>query len=209
MIPAAELQIAPLPASQNGFITFGCLNNFMKVTETTVQAWAATVKSVPASRFLMLAPEGSPRQRISQIFAQSGVADRLEFVGQQYRKDYLETYHRIDMGLDTVPYNGHTTSLDAMWMGVPVLTMIGSTAVGRAGFSHLSNLSLAHLAAARPEDLPNIAKKLAADVPTLAELRSSMRDRLNSSGLTDGKRFAQNIQNAFRDIWRKWCEQTQ
>jgi protein O-GlcNAc transferase len=206
MVPADELEISELPAKRNGYVTFGCLNNFMKVTESTVRAWAAVVAAVPNSRFLMLAPDGSPRRRISAIFAQAGVAGRVEFVGQQYRRDYLQTYGRIDIGLDTLPYNGHTTSLDAMWMGVPVITAIGQTGVGRAGWSHLSKLSLKELAGQGLGDFPVIAQKLAGDLNGLAELRRGMRKRLDESGLTDGRRFARNIETAYRDIWRQWCQ---
>jgi protein O-GlcNAc transferase len=208
MWPAEELEIAPLPAAGNGYVTFGCLNNFMKVTVPTLHAWAAVLTAVENSRLLMLAPEGSPRNRILDLFAQVNMTDRIEFVDHQYRREYLQTFNRIDIGLDTLPYNGHTTSLDAMWMGVPVVTVIGDTAVGRAGLSHLSKLSLQHLAANHPEDLPEIAKKLAQDLPALAQLRSSMRQRLAQSGLTDGKRFARNIEQAYRDIWQEFLRES-
>jgi predicted O-linked N-acetylglucosamine transferase (SPINDLY family) len=94
-------------------------------------------------------------------------------------------------------------------MGVPVLTMLGETAVGRAGWSHLSNTSLTDLASQRPEDLPALAQKLAGDLPRLMELRATMRDRLNRSALTDGRRFARNIESAYRQIWKNWCERSE
>ncbi|MGA3066214.1 MAG: tetratricopeptide repeat protein [Tepidisphaeraceae bacterium] len=205
MAPAADLNVGPLPASMNGYVTFGCLNNFMKVTPPVLRIWAEVLAKIPQSRLLILVPEGKPRQDVLQILP----ADRIEFVNQQSRREYLETFHRIDIGLDTLPYNGHTTSLDAMWMGVPVLTMLGETAVGRAGWSHLSNTSLTDLASQRPEDLPALAQKLAGDLPRLMELRATMRDRLNRSALTDGRRFARNIESAYRQIWKNWCERSE
>jgi protein O-GlcNAc transferase len=206
MAPAAELNVEPLPALRNGYVMFGCLNNFVKVTQPVLRAWAQVLAGIPNSRLLMLAPEGKVRQDILQIFATAGVAGRVEFIGHQSRRDYLRTFHRIDIGLDTLPYNGHTTSLDAMWMGVPVMTVLGETAVGRAGWSHLCNVGLTELAAQRLQDLPAIARSVASDLPRLTELRSGMRDRLKRSTLTDGRRFARSIEFAYREIWRRWCE---
>ena len=112
----------------------------------------------------MLAPAGLTRRRTANRFAQLGIAtDRIEFVGHCPRKEYFELYHRIDVGLDTFPYNGHTTSLDSLWMGVPVITLGGTTAVGRAGVSQLSNLGLGELIAQTPEEFVRIAADLAGD----------------------------------------------
>ena len=109
------------------------------------------------------------------------------------------------MGLDTFPYNGHTTSIDSFWMGVPVITLVGKTPVGRAGISQLSNLGLPELIAQTPEQYVQIAADLAKDLPRLAELRSTLRTRMQSSPLMDGPRFARNMEAAYREIWRKWC----
>jgi predicted O-linked N-acetylglucosamine transferase (SPINDLY family) len=109
--------------------------------------------------------------------------------------------------LDPLPYNGHTTSLDAFWMGVPSITLIGKTVVGRAGWSQLCNLGLPELAARTPEEYVSIAGKLAADLPRLQELRAGMRERLRTSAIMDGKRFARSMEQAFRQIWRKWCQE--
>ncbi|MGD1277904.1 MAG: tetratricopeptide repeat protein, partial [Tepidisphaeraceae bacterium] len=199
--------VGPLPALQNGFVTFGCLNNFCKVTQRALSLWAQTMAAVPKSRLILLTREGSARQRVLDQLAAGGVtADRVEFVGYQRRDLYLQTYHRIDLGLDTLPYNGHTTSLDAMWMGVPVITLVGATAVGRAGFSQLSNLGLQTLVANTQEQFVRIAATLANDLPRLAELRASMRQRMQQSPLTDAKRFARNVESAYRQMWRTWCQ---
>ena len=110
------------------------------------------------------------------------------------------------MGLDTFPYNGHTTSLDSMWMGVPVVTLIGKTAVGRAGFSQLSNIGLTELAAGDEKSFVRIASELASNLPRLATLRSQLRQRMQSSPLMDAPRFARDIEAAYRVMWRRWCQ---
>jgi predicted O-linked N-acetylglucosamine transferase (SPINDLY family) len=131
----------------------------------------------------------------------------MEFVAKQSRWEYLNIYHRIDIGLDTVPYNGHTTSLDSFWMGVPVITLVGQTAVGRAGLSQLTNLGLPELVARTPEQYVQIATDLAKDLPRLAELRRTLRPRMQASPLMDAPRFARNVEAAYRQMWRNWCRQ--
>ena len=116
-------------------------------------------------------------------------------------------YNRIDLGLDPLPYNGHTTSLDAFWMGVPTITLIGKTVVGRAGWSQLCNLGLQELAARTPEEYVEIAVQLAGDLPRLQELRATLRARMRASPLMDGKRFARHMEQAYRQMWRTWCHQ--
>ncbi len=148
---AAELpDPGPLPALSAGRITFACLNNFCKVSDRALELWGRVMAALPTSRLVLLAPIGSRRQWVMQKL---GVApDRVEFLTFQPRRKYLETYRRIDLCLDTLPYNGHTTSLDALWMGVPVVTLVGRTIVGRAGWSQLHNLDLTELAAHTDEE---------------------------------------------------------
>ena len=115
------------------------------------------------------------------LLEQEGVEpDRVTFVAQRPRPQYLELYHRIDIGLDTFPYNGQTTSLDAFWLGVPVVTLVGQTAVARAGLSLLRNLGLPELIAETPEQFVSIAVELAGDLPRLRDLRATLRDRMRS-----------------------------
>src|SRR5262249_42760686 len=143
-----EPPVNALPAVTAGHITFGCLNNFCKITDGTLHAWARILQRLPNSHLLLLAPPGSHRQRVIDTLARDAIAaERIEFSPRLPRADYLNLYHRIDIGLDTLPYNGHTTSLDSYWMGVPVVTQIGRTLVGRAGLSQLTNLAMPELAA--------------------------------------------------------------
>jgi len=139
-------------------------------------------------------------------FAAAGVApERMTFVGGQPREQYLELYHAIDVALDTVPYNGHTTSLDALWMGVPVVTLVGPTVVGRAGKSQLLNLGLPELAATTPEQYVAVAIGLAHDLQLVHQLRATLRERMRRSVLTDARRFAREVEAAYRTMWRRWC----
>jgi predicted O-linked N-acetylglucosamine transferase (SPINDLY family) len=202
----AELAINALPAQSQGYVTFGCLNNFCKVNEQVLQLWAQVLKTVSNSRLLLMAPEGSSRQRVLDRLGKEGIdAQSVEFVAKQSRLEYLHTYNRIDIGLDTFPYNGHTTSLDSYWMGVPVITMVGRTVVGRAGLSQLSNLGLPELIAQSAEEYVRLVAALAGDLPRLAELRRTLRPRMSASPLCDGQRFARSIEAAFRAMWRQWC----
>ena len=168
--------------------------------------WARVLRAVPRSRLLLLAPEGHFRCDTLQRLEQQGIApDRVAFVRPQPRRQYLELYHGIDLMLDTLPYNGHTTSLDALWMGVPVVTTVGRTTVGRAGLSQLANLGLPELVAATPEEFVRIAVELAGDLPRLGCLRATLRERMRASPLMDAPRFARGIEAAYRTVWQRWC----
>jgi len=201
-IEMAEMpEINPLPALEAGHITFGCLNNFCKVNQPLLELWARVLDAVPGSRMVLLAPPGSRREWVSQT-----LGDRVDFVSRAGRQNYLKYYNRIDLGLDTLPYNGHTTSIDSLWMGVPVVTLVGNTVVGRAGISQLSNVGLTELAATTPDQFVDLAAKLAADLPKLSELRRTLRDRTRSSPLMDAERFVRDIESAYRQMWLTWCK---
>jgi predicted O-linked N-acetylglucosamine transferase (SPINDLY family) len=203
----AEPQPGPLPALRNGFVTFGSLNNFCKVNAAVLDLWARVLSAVPGSRLLLLAQPGAHRQRVLDRLAEGGVAPgRVTFAPFQPRQDYLALHQQVDLGLDTFPYNGHTTSLDAYWMGVPVVTRTGATVVGRAGWSQLSNLDLRELAADSDETFIQIATGLAQDLPRLAQLRAGLRARMEASPLMDGERFTRNLEAAYRKMWHRWCQ---
>lgn len=204
------LQPNALPALSAGYVTFGCLNNFTKVSDDTLCRWGQVMALVPSSRLILMTPAGMHRKRVFDFLGRFRVAaERVEFVEFLPRSQYLQTYHRIDLCLDTLPYNGHTTSLDAYWMGVPVVTQVGHTVVGRAGWSQLNNLDMRDLAAFNARDFVDIAATLATDLPRLSRLRSTLRGRMESSPLMDGKRFAAGIEAAYRNIWENWCNKSQ
>ncbi|HEY4248947.1 MAG TPA: tetratricopeptide repeat protein [Lacunisphaera sp.] len=201
-----EPLVNPLPAGTTGPITFGCLNNFCKVTDAVLDLWAQVLRSVPNSKLLLLAPLGSARARVKARLG--SVADRVKFAAYQPRCDYLELYHQIDVGLDTFPYNGHTTSLDALWMGVPVISRSGSTAVSRAGLSLMTTLGLPEFVAGTNDQFVRIATNLANDRTRLGSLRSGLRERMQRSPLMDAGRFAKNMEAAYRLMWQNWCEKS-
>ena len=121
------------------------------------------------------------------------------------RRRYFGIYERIDVALDPFPYGGGTTTCDALWMGVPVVSLAGQTAVGRGGLSILSNVGLPELVAADAEQYVRIAVELAHDLSRLSELRATLRDRMQASPLMDAPRFARNVEAAYREMWRRWC----
>jgi protein O-GlcNAc transferase len=205
--PMTESPVSPLPAISSGFVTFGCLNNFCKITPETIEAWCAILAAVPNSRLILHAHPGSHRDRTRQKLMDHGIDPRrLEFVEKLPLQQYLEQYNRIDIALDTFPYGGGTTTCDALWMGVPVVSLLGQTAVGRGGFSILMNLGLPELVAKNEHEYIQIAAALAADRASLTDLRLTLRDRMKRSPLLDAPRFASNIELAYRHIWRNWCD---
>ncbi|RAR66123.1 putative O-linked N-acetylglucosamine transferase (SPINDLY family) [Paraburkholderia unamae] len=203
---APGVDVNPLPAQSAGHITFGCLNNPCKLTEATLTLWSGVFAALPESRLLLMAPPGRARERLAARFAAHGIDPaRVSFVGFQGRTDYLRTYGRIDIALDTFPANGHTTSLDAFWMGVPVPTRYGRSAVSRAGLCLLANLGLPELAASSDAGYLAALTSLARDLPRLTALRAGLRARMQASPLMDGARFARNMEAAFRHMWKAWC----
>jgi predicted O-linked N-acetylglucosamine transferase (SPINDLY family) len=196
--------VSALPAIEQGHVQFGCLNNFVKVSEGAIALWARVLQQVPGSRMTVLAPAGEARDMARGLFGAHGVEPgRIDFVDYRPRPEYLDTYRSIDLCLDTVPYGGHTTSLDAWWMGVPVVTLVGSTVAGRAGLSQAANLGLTELAAESAEAFVTIAVDLGKDLGRLAELRAGLRARMERSPLMDAKRFATAIEDAYHEMWRR------
>jgi protein O-GlcNAc transferase len=203
---ADQPDVNALPAIERGYLTFGCLNNPCKVTETTLHLWGGVMRALPESRLRLLAPPGRHRDRLLQRLMAHGIAaERVAFLPFRPRADYLRSYHDIDIGLDTFPYNGHTTSLDSLWMGVPTITRVGETCVGRGGFSQLFQLDLVELAAESDPAFTAAAAALANDLPRLARLRQELRARMERSPLMDARRFGENIEAAYRRIWRGYC----
>ena len=190
------------PAERNGSVTFGCLNNFCKINDEVWKLWTTILARVPDSRLVLLGGDESQRRQARTALN----SDRVDLLPRRPRRQYLREFHRFDVGLDTFPYNGHISSLDALWMGIPVVTLAGERAVSRGGLSLLKNLDLAEFAASDPEQYVQIAMNLAGDLPRLAELRRTLRQRLLDSPLTDAKRFAANIESLYRQAWRKWCD---
>lgn len=200
-------EVTPVPALQHGNITFGCLNKFCKVSDGALAAWAKLLHAVPSSRLLLYAQQGGHRLRVADQLKREGIEPgRLEFVGFMPGREYFESYGQIDIALDTFPFGGGTTTCDALWMGVPTVSLAGQTAVGRGGLSILSNVGLPELVVRSEEQYVQIAAGLANDLPRLIDLRSTLRRRLERSPLMDAFRFTRNVESLYRRIWQTWCE---
>ena len=209
--PADGPEVGPVPAAAGGRITFGSFNSISKLSDATVAMWSAVLSAVPNSRLMIKSQglAGAPaRQQVLERFAARGIAaDRLELHGRiASPAGHLELYHQIDIALDTYPYHGTTTSCEAMWMGVPVVTLAGKTHASRVGVSLLSNVGLEQLIAQTPEQYVQIAADLAKDLAALSVLRSALRSRLAASPLLDGSGLAREVEAAYRVMWKQWCE---
>lgn len=201
----------PLPRDRDGALGFGSLNNLAKINDTVVAVWAEILRSVPRSRLILKSTalaDIHARERMAQRFAEHGIeADRLDL--RQWTAStakHLDCYRNIDIALDTFPYNGTTTTCEALWMGVPVITLRGGTHAGRVGLSLLNQLGLAEFATEGADAYVELAVALAGDLPRIRELRATLRERMRDSPLTDGKGFCRRLEDTFRQAWRRWCE---
>jgi predicted O-linked N-acetylglucosamine transferase (SPINDLY family) len=157
----------------------------------------------------MLCPTDQTKAWLLEQFSQYGVApERLEFVPFQVRSHYMDAYRQLDLILDTFPYNGHMTTCDALWMGVPVISLAGEMPISRGGLSLLSNAGLQELVAFSEDDYVRIAVGLARDLPRLATLRAGLRARMRASPLMDATRYARNLEFAFRTMWQRWLHES-
>ena len=198
------LDVGEPPVSKNGFVTFGCMNNFCKVNGMVVEIWKRILGRITDARLMVLCRPGNHRAR---FLREIGVAaERVQFVENCPREQYLAWYRSVDIALDTFPYNGHTTTLDALWMGVPCVTLTGDVPVSRAGLSQLSNIGLEELATRTAEDYEQTAVALANDLPRLSGLRRTLRCRMEKSVLMDASRFTSEIEQAYRAMWKTWCD---
>lgn len=199
-------QVSELPALSNGYFTFGCLNNFCKITAPTLDLWSQVLAALPTSRLVVLTPAGSARQALLDGLRARGIAsERIEPMDRLPRAEYLAAYNRFDLCLDTFPYTGHTTTLDSLWMGVPPITLAGATAVSRGGLSLLTNVGLTEFVARSPADFVRIATTLGAELPRLAEIRRTLRDKMQFSPLMNTHRFARNVESVYRRTWGDFC----
>lgn len=197
-----------LPLEENGYATFGCFNNFAKVTDRVIAVWGRLLQSAPLSRFLLKVrgiENRAYRAGIEERLARLGVpVERVTLIGHQKEHPY-SLYNRIDVALDPFPYNGCTTSFDTLWMGVPFVTLAGQTSASRVGVSILTNSGLPDLIAESEDDYIRIAGSLARDPDRLRKLRAGLRETLLKSALMDARRMAAGVEQAYRGMWREWC----
>jgi predicted O-linked N-acetylglucosamine transferase (SPINDLY family) len=198
-----NLPVGPLPALSAGHVTFGCLNSYRKVHAGALSLWARVLREMPGSRLALLVAD-HPRVR-REIEAAGIDPSRIDFGGRVSRREYLERHHRVDLALDTFPFCGGTTSLDAVYMGVPVVTLTGGTTLQRAGSTIAHNLGLPELVTTTEDDFVRRAVELAGDLARLSTLRAGLRARLEASPFGNYPRFARNLEAAYRTAWKRWC----
>jgi predicted O-linked N-acetylglucosamine transferase (SPINDLY family) len=203
--PSPEVNAEP-PACQSGKVTFGCLNNPAKMTDEVLSLWCKVLAAVPGSQ-LMTATGGSRRveERVRAAMSSHEVGpERLLVAGRSAtRMDYLRRYDAIDIALDPFPYNGVTTTCDALWMGVPVISLAGRINVSRQGVRFLRSVGLDELLGETPEDYVCLAVDLASDIHWLAALRAGLRERMTRSPLMNAQRLTCEIEAAYHAMWEE------
>jgi protein O-GlcNAc transferase len=203
--PAAAPEVSDPPAVGRGQITFASLNNFAKVNSAVIELWARLLHAAPNSRLSIIVKGGQRNQHVWRAFEQHGIArGRIELLESRSYEAYWQLHREVDIALDPTPYCGGVTTLDALWMGVAVVTLAGERISARGGTTILSNLDLPDLIAQTPEQYVRIACDLAADLPRLTKLRRTLRERMRRSPLMDGPRFARGVETAYRQMWREW-----
>ena len=203
---AAAADVGPLPAESAGHVTFASLNRLSKVTPRMFDAWIEIVRKTPRSRLILHGDAGRHLDALLARWRERGLdADRLDIVGRLSLREYFELHRRIDVALDPFPHNGGTTSRDALYMGVPVVTLAGPQPISRMGLSALATIGLPELVADSLTRYIELATTLAADVPRLAEMRRTLRPRLAASPMMDRAGYVADLEVAYRAMWRTWC----
>ena len=202
--------VASLAAERNGYVTFGSFNNSCKINPTIVALWSCILKANDKSHFLLKFKGGDDRHvrdHYLNLFEQWGIEpERVEIYGLKSPIEHLGLYAEVDIALDTYPYNGTTTTCEAMWMGVPVISLVGRCHASRVGLSILTRTGLEFFAVSTPDEYVAKATALASKPDSLAKIRASMRERIAASGFCDANEFAGGVEEAYRKMWHKWCK---
>ena len=201
--------VAPLPVLKNGYITFGSFNNNCKINPFIISLWAEILKSNENSRLLLKFRGGGDKMLKDHYlhqFEQLGICpDRVDIHGPKRPVEHLKLYSQVDIALDTYPYNGTTTTFEALWMGVPTISLAGEHHMSRVGLTILTRFGMGFLAASTPQEYVARATALAAKSQTLAEMRAIMRRTIAGASLCNTNKFARNVEAAYRKMWHKWC----
>ncbi len=208
--PPHAPDVGPLPALSNGFVTFGCFNNLAKITPTVITAWGRLLHRLPMARLVLKTHQFSEPEtcnRVRQAFAAEGIAaTRVQLRGASPHRAFLGEYNDIDIVLDPFPYSGGLTTCEALWMGVPTVTLPGTTFASRHTLSHMSNAGLHGWDAANVDGYIDLAVARASYLPALATLRAGLRARMKASPLVDAKRFGRSLGDGLRQAWRDACD---
>ena len=195
------------PSARNGFVTFGAFHQAAKMTPTVRRLWAQILAEVPESRLLAVGvPKGRAEETLLRDLVGPRVArERIRCVPYAALEQYLRLFDDVDIALDTMPYSGGTTTCDTLWMGVPVVSAPGTRSVSRSAASVLRNVGLPDWVATSPEDYVRRAVRFAGERELLADLRSSLRSRMQASPLMQEEQFTRELEQAYREMWRTWC----
>jgi len=199
--------VAPLPSLGRGQLTFGSLNNLLKLNTRVFDLWAKVLKVVPTARLLMFHDNlvTTAQERIRRYFEERGIAgERLDLRQGSCAPGYLGVYGEIDVSLDAFPCTGGVTTCESLWMGVPVLSLAGVRPAGRHSASLLARVGLSDWVVQTPEEYVALAAGLANDLDRLAQVRTTLRDRMATT-LCDARRFTRELEEAYRTMWRRWC----
>lgn len=207
--PADAPDVSPLPMDRRDHITFGCFNNLSKLNAQVIRCWSRILGLLPDSRLLLKGfsfSSGKTRAHILGLFETEGIhAERITLAGwHPEARGHLDLYGEIDVALDPFPYNGTTTTCEAMWMGVPVITYVGSRHSARVGASLLTAVGLQELIAASEDAYVDQAIRLAGDRPRLRRLRAELRDMVRMSPLFDANGAAREVERAYEAMWADW-----
>ncbi len=209
--PPYAPDVAPLPALASGHVTFGCFNNLAKITAHVIATWAEVLHTVPGSRLVLKTHQFSDAptcDRVRARFLAQGIDPaRIELRGASRHRAFLGEYNDIDMVLDPFPYSGGLTTCEALWMGVPTVTLPGNFFASRHSLSHMSNVGLTDWVAHDVASYIALAAAKAADLDALTALRAGLRARVKASPLCDAPRFGRSLGSALRHAWRDWCRQ--
>ena len=199
--------VNPLPALKSGTITFGSFNRLGKINEASIQLWSQLLRALPDSRMMLAGiPLERQHQRLIEWFAAAGIArDRLTVHPWSTLEAHLSLHHQVDIGLETMPYTGCTTSNHALWMGVPTLTLVGPTPASRLSAANLGHLGLEQFIAVNADEFVAKGLSWANDLPALAALRAGLRERWQRAPARRPDFVADGIERALRRMWRQWC----
>ncbi|MDD5134357.1 MAG: tetratricopeptide repeat protein [Phycisphaerae bacterium] len=207
--PFFSMPVSPLPAIRNGYITFGFLGNGFKLNAFILEIWSGILKLHKASHLLLRFGGGNDskiRKDYLEYFGNSGIGtERIDIDGWTSHNEYIKQYSKVDIILDTYPKNGGTTTCEALWMGVPVISLVGQCQFSRTGLSTLSRAGLGFFAASTVQEYIAKAVALAGKVDSLEKIRSSLRERMTASGLCDSAAFAKSVEDAYKNMWHQWC----
>lgn len=208
--PDFNIEVSPPPFAQNGYITFGSFNQYLKLNDVVISCWVKLLHAIPDSRLFLktaVLAELEEQQIIAKKFEDLGIsASRLVMEGESSREDYFACFSRVDISLDPFPYTGGTTTVESLWMGVPVLTLVGKTLIGRQGLGLLMNAGLTDWVAHSQEEYIEIAVNWAKRTEELAALRAKLRPQVLASPLFDADAFAKHFVEALEQMWAKYIE---